>query len=97
MKWFATESSRAQEETTKRREATETCASLVPAYEIKFKQISPDRYYETLCPVTCSRASVANSTSSRDESPLTPTAPATRPSFQMGMPPPQPTNLGSPK
>src|SRR5580704_13450562 len=43
-----------------------------------------------------SSASAANSMSSPDERPLTATAPATTPSFQMGMPPPQPTNLGSP-
>src|ERR1700674_4827008 len=54
------------------------------------------RTHGIFCAPISSSASVARSTSSRDDKPLTATAPATTPSFQMGMPPPQPTNLGSP-
>lgn len=40
---------------------------------------------------------LARSASSFEDSPLTATAPITSPSFRTGTPPPQPTNLGSPK
>src|SRR5207248_2971691 len=46
--------------------------------------------------LTKSAPKVASEESSLDDNPLTATAPATSPSFQIGMPPPQPTNLGSP-
>ena len=47
-------------------------------------------------PAISSMPSLARTTSSLDESPLTATAPTTSPSLHTGMPPPQPTNFGSP-
>jgi hypothetical protein len=53
-------------------------------------------HYEEGTRMIKSAPRIANVASSFDDSPLTATAPATSPSFQTGMPPPHPTNFGSP-